>query len=177
MLNGLIAVVLVAVSLGMLVYLTALLWNAAWFPVGALFERRRFERYAVHAHGGDRYLRDGALSLALSEFNLAFYPYPGRTRAMAQAVLKHHTGLLSRLIAAADHVQGERVRLMSLAKVDRLFHERDALQRRYLALRQSGSRQRLRDLEREFRANTRELRAALGALAAEIEAAQAVQYH
>ena len=177
MFTVLISVVLVVVSLGLLVYLAALLWHAAWFPLGGLLARRRFERYVARAHRGDRYLQDGDLTSALSEFEVAFYPYPASTRAMAQAVRKHHTGLLSRLIAAADQMQGERVRLMSLAKVDRLFHERDALQGRYLTLRQGGSRQRLRDIEQELRVNARELRAALGTLAAEIAASQAVQYH
>ena len=48
------------------------------------------------------------------------------------------------------------MRLISLAKADRLFRERAALQQRYVALRQSGSRQRSRQLEQDFRANTRE---------------------
>ena len=46
-----------------------------------------------------------------------------------------------------------------------------------MALRQSGSRQRLRQLEQDFRANTRELRAALNALSAEIASTRAVRYH
>ena len=69
------------------------------------------------------------------------------------------------------------MRLISLAKADRLFHERAALQQRYVALRQSGSRQRLRQLEQDFRANTRELRATLNALSAEIASTRAVRYH
>jgi hypothetical protein len=91
---------------------------------------------------------------------------------MAKAIANHPTGLLIRLIAAADQVQGERVRLISLAKADRLFHERAVLQRRHLALRQSGSRQRLRALEQELRANSRELRATLNALPAEVASAR-----
>lgn len=166
----------VAVSIGVLVYLGGMLWGAARGPVGAFLERQQFERHVAHAQRGDRCLREGALAPALSAFEASLYPYPPRSAAMAKAIANHHTGLLSRLIAAADHVQGERVRLMSLAKADRLFHERAALQHRYLALRQSGSRQRLRALEQDLRTNTRELRATLSALTAEIASARAVRY-
>jgi hypothetical protein len=172
----LIGFAVVAVSIGVLVYLGGMVWGAARSPVGAFLEQRQFERHVAHAQRGDRCLQDGALASALRAFEAALYPYPPRSAAMAKAIANHHTGLLSRLIAAADHVQGERVRLMSLAKADRLFHERAALQHRYLALRQSGSRQRLRALEQELRVNTRELRATLSALTAEIASARAVRY-
>jgi len=46
-----------------------------------------------------------------------------------------------------------------------------------VALRQSGSRQRLRQLEQEFRGNTRDLRTTLSALSAEIASTRAVRYH
>ncbi len=177
MLNTLIAVVLVAVSIGLLFYLARLLWQALRLPLGALLERRRLERYLHRARRGDRYLEDGAIERALGEFKAAFYPYLARSRKLAEAVNNHHTGLLSRLIAAADQLDGERVRLMSLVKVDRLFNGRRMLQNRYLTLRKAGYSQRLGDVERAFSANTRDLRAALDALVAEITAAQKVQYH
>jgi len=171
-----LAVAVVVVSLGVLVYLGGVLWGAARGPLGSFFERQQFDRHVAHAQRGDRHLQEGALAPALAEFEAAFYPYPPHSAAMAKAIANHHTGILSRLIAAADQVQGQRVRLISLAKADRLFHERAALQHRYVALRQSGSRQRLRALEQELRANTRELRATLSALSAEIASARAVRY-
>ena len=177
MLYALIGIALVAVSIGVLVYLGSVLWGAARSPVGAFLERQQFERHVARAQRGDRSLRDGALDAALAEFEAALYPHPPQSAAMARAIANHHTALLSRLMAAADSVQGERVRLISLAKADRLFHERAALQNRYLALRQSGSRQRLRGLEDELRTNTRELRATLGVFSAEIAATRAVRYH
>jgi hypothetical protein len=177
MLYALIGIALVAVSIGVLVYLGSVLWGAARSPVGAFLERQQFERHVARAQRGDRSLRDGALDTALAEFEAALYPHPPQSAAMARAIANHHTALLSRLMAAADSVQGERVRLISLAKADRLFHERAALQNRYLALRQSGSRQRLRGLEDELRTNTRELRATLGVFSAEIAATRAVRYH
>jgi hypothetical protein len=177
MLLTLMGLAVVAVSVGVLVYLGSVLWGAVRGPIDSFMERQQFERHAVRAQRGDRFLRDGDLTQALGEFEAALYPYPPQSAAMAKSIAGHHTGLLSRLIAAADSVQGERVRLMSLAKADRLFHERAALQSRYLALRQSGSRQRLRALEQEFRVNTRELRATLSALSAEIAAGRSVRYH
>jgi len=174
---ALVGLAVVAVSIGILVYLGGMLWGAARAPISAFFERQQFDRHVAHAQRGDRLLQEGALAQALGEFEAALYPLPPQSAAMAKTIANHHTGLLSRLIAAADQVQGERVRLISLAKVDRLFHERAALQHRYVALRQSGSRQRLRALEQELRANTRELRATLSALTAEIANARAVRYH
>jgi hypothetical protein len=173
----LIALVIVAASVGVLVYLGGMVWGAARGPLAAVFERHQFDRYVARAQRGERLLHDGALAAALAELEGALYPHPPHNAAMAKAIANHHTALLSRLIAAADHVQGERVRLISVAKADRLFHERAALQHRYVALRQSGSRQRLRALEHELRANTRELRATLSALSAEIASARAVRYH
>lgn len=177
MLITLVGVAVVAVSLGVLVYLASVLWGAARVPLGSFFERQQFERHVARIARADRRLRDGDVSGALLELEAALYPQPPQSAAMARAIANHHTGLLSRLIAAADAVQGQRVRLLALAKADRLFHERAALQQRYVALRQSGSRQRLRQLEQDLRANTRELRAALSALSAEIASARAVRYH
>lgn len=177
MLVTLIGIAVLAVSLGVLAYLGSVLWGAARGPLGAYFERQQFARHATRIDRADRLLREADIPAALAELEAALYPHPPQTATMARAVANHHTGLLSRLIAAADSVQGQRVRLISLAKADRLFHERAALQQRYVALRQSGSRQRLRQIEQDFRANTRELRAALSALSAEIASTRAVRYH
>jgi hypothetical protein len=178
MVPQLLAVVLLVVSLTLVYYLASLLWQAARLPLGALFERRRAERYIDRARRGDRHLENGSLGPALHEYEAASCPYPARDREVARALSNHHTGLLSRFIAAADHLQGERVRLMSLAKADRLFQERNVLQGRYLTLLNSGSRRRLQDLDRELRANAKELRSALANLTHEITTVEeAVRYH
>ncbi len=177
MLVALIGVAVAAVSIGVLVYLGSVLWGAARPPLGAFLERQQFTRHVARAQRGDQRLRDGDVGGALAEFEAALYPHPPHSAVLARAIADHHTGLLSRLMAAADAVQGRRVRLISLAKADRLFHERAALQQRYVALRQSGSRQRLRQLEQEFRFNTRDLRTTLGALSTEIASTRAVRYH
>jgi hypothetical protein len=168
MFTTVIAILLLVASLGLVYFLAGLLWRAASVPLGPAWERWRMERYTGRARRGDELLRQGAVGPALGEFRAALCPYLARDRALAQVIQRHHTGLLSRFIAAADHLQGDRVRLISLAKADRLLQERGALQQRYLTVRQGGSRQRVRELEGEFRANTRELRATLAALAEEI---------
>jgi hypothetical protein len=178
MVPQLLAIVLLVVSLALVYYVTTLLWHAARFPLGKMLERRRAERYFDHARRGDRYLENGSLRAALREYEAAFCPHAARDTDLARAISNHHTGLLSRFIAAADHLQGKRVRLMSLAKADRLFQERSVLQRRYLTLVNSGSRRRLQAADRELRANAKELRSTLATLTQEITTVEdAVRYH
>jgi len=166
------------VSAGLVLYLLRLVLSAARLPLGGFLERQRLQRCVARAAQGDRQLEAGALAPALAAFQSAFYPYAVSNRALAAAVANHHTGLLTRFIVAADQHHGQRVRLMSLAKADRLFQERGALQTRYLSARESGARQRQRDLGRALHANARELRTTLAALAAEITAVRdAVRYH
>ena len=176
--NLVLAVSLVAVAIALLYYLLRLLVHAVPVSLGDVLERQRLRRYLARATEGDRHLQRGAVEEALASFQASFYPYAATTRALEKAVLGHHTGLLSRFIAAADQRHGQRVRLLSLAKADRLFEERSALQKQYLTARERGARQRQRELERALRANARELRATLAALTAEITARrETVAYH
>jgi len=171
------ALALTAVALALLVYLSRVLWGASAGPLRRAREQARMRRYAERLSQGDLLLRDGRLSSALAAFESALYPFPAASAAHAGAVQRHHTGLLSRFIAAADHVQGERVRLISLAKVDRLFHQRRALQERYLAVMQGSDRGRRREVESDFAGNTAALREALHALSAEVETAPRALLH
>jgi hypothetical protein len=108
----------------------------------------------------------------------AFYLHPVGSPSLAMSVANHHTGLLSRLIALTSEVQNGTVRLLSLAKVDRLLTERSALQRRYLAARQSHHLSRVREVRGQLRANSRNLAVALEHLIAEAAAVrQPPQYH
>ena len=168
MLNAVLAILLVGVAGAVIGYLVRLVVGATPISLGTGFERQRLQRYLARAAAGDRSLERGALDRALFSFQGAFYPYPVRTRALAQQIIQHHTGLLSRFIAAADHHHGQRVRLLSLAKADRLFDEHHALLRQYLAACDRNVRARQRELEQALRANAGELRATLAALAAEI---------
>jgi hypothetical protein len=111
---------------------------------------------------------DEALSFLLDSFYLAIV----RDRALSGAVANHHTGLLSRLIALTSDAEGGSVRLLSLAKADRLLAERAALQKRYFAVAQGGSAERRRDVRRKLEENGRDLKTALAQLVEEVRAAR-----
>ena len=178
MLNALLAALLVLVSVGLLLYLIGLLFNAATLPLGGLLERQRFARYVARARRCDALMQQGRVEPALLQLRAAFYLYAVHNRALASSVANHHTALLSRLIAVTSEVQGGSVRLLSLAKTDRLLAERSELQRRYLAMRQGAPRLRLREQEARLEANARELAAALQQLVAEVHATrQPPRYH
>jgi hypothetical protein len=178
MLNALLATVLVFVSVGLLLYLVGLLFNAASLPLGGLLERQRFARYVARARRCDMLMQRGETDHALRQLRAAFYLYAVTNRTLASAVANHHTGLLSRLISITSDVQGGTVRLLSLAKTDRLLTERSELQRRYFAAKQSPRSQRSREMHHQLLQNSRELEAALAQLIAEVHAArQPARYH
>ena len=178
MLNALIATVLVFVSIGVVLYLTNLLFNAASLPIGHLFERQRFARCVACSRRCDALIKNGDIEPALRQLRAAFYLHPVSNRALATSVANHHTALLSRLLAITADVQGGTVRLLSLAKADRLLTERSELQRRYFTARQGSRRERIREIKGQLSANSRELDAALHQLIAEVRAArQAPRYH
>jgi hypothetical protein len=167
MLNIILAALLSAASVMIILYVASLLLRS--LQLGALIESWRLQRYVARVRLGDQCLEKGAVAKAVLRYQQALYPHPAHTREAADAIRRHHTGLLSRLLAAADQVQGDSLRLISLARADRLFQDRDILQRSYLGARSKGKG--ARDLERELRSNTAELRAALAALAVEITTA------
>lgn len=177
MLNIVIALVLLGVSVAVVVYLGMLLFQALPASWTVALERKRVQRFLDRTAAGDRHLQQGSIDRALAEFQNAVYPRLVSTRALTQAIVNHHTGLLSRFIATADSNQDGRVRLLSLAKADRLFDERHNLQRQYLSARGSKSSQREREIARAFDANTREIRVTLAALASEIRAKREETYH
>lgn len=178
MLNALLATVLVFASVGVLLYLIGLLFNAASLPLGGLLERQRFARYVARARRCDALMQEGEIDRALQQLRAAFYLQAVSNRAMASAVANHHTALLSRLIAITSDLQGGTVRLLSLAKTDRLLTERSELQRRYFAVKQSPRSERLRELQRQLHTNSRELEAVLEHLVAEVRSARQPQrYH
>ncbi len=172
MVDALLAAVLVFVSIGVVLYLVGLLFNAASLPMGGLFERQRFARHAARARRADALLQRGNVEQALRQLRAAFYLRAVRSRALASAVANHHTALLSRLIAITSDVQGGSVRLLSLAKADRLLTERSELQRRYFAARQGARRERVREIEAQLHANSGELEGTLQQLVAEVRAAR-----
>jgi len=178
MLNALLATILVFASVGLMLYLIGLLFNAASLPLGTLLERQRFARYVARARRCDALLQQGQVEPALRELRAAFYLAVVSNRPLASAVANHHTALLSRLIAITSELQGGTVRLLSLAKTDRLLTERSELQRRYFAVRQGAPRERLREIQAQLQTNSRDLDAALQQLIAEVSGTrQAARYH
>jgi len=177
MLNILLAIALGGVGLALLFYICALLFAAVRAPLGGFFERQRFARHVARAERGDALLREGrgdeALPLLLDSFYLGIV----RSRGLSSTVNNHHTGLLSRLIAMTSEAQGGTVRLLSLAKADRLLAERVVLQKRYFSTRQGPSH---RTVLEQLETNRRELRATLTQLIDEVRGARAQgrqQYH
>jgi hypothetical protein len=181
MLNALLATLLVFASAGLLLYLIGLLFNAVRVAAGggsisldpgATWEQWRVHRCVARARRGDALREQGDLDGALREFQAAFVLHTLRTRALGSLVVNHHAGLLSRLIAVTEEAQGGTVRLLSLAKVDRLLNERSDIQRRAFASRHAGDRARVRELEAQLVQNRDELRAALRHLIGEIHTAR-----
>lgn len=178
MVNALLATILVFASIALLLYLVGLLFNAASLPLGGMIERQRFARYVARGRRCDALMQQGDIDAALGQLRAAFYLHPVSNRSLATAVANHHTGLLSRLISITSDLQGGTVRLLSLAKTDRLLTERSELQRRYFAAKQSPRSERLKALRRQLQTNSHELEAALQQLIAEVRTArQPARYH
>jgi len=172
MLDALFATLVVAASVMVLWYLGWLIVQAATGPLGNMLERQRFARHVARARRGDELLQRGAVEEALVEIRAGFYLYPIHSRGLASAVTNHHTGLLARLIAITSDLQGGGVRLLSLAKTDRLLSERSELQRRYFTARQGAPRERVREIQVRLAGNSRDLDAALQQLVAEVHNAR-----
>jgi hypothetical protein len=177
MLSGLFAFVLVLFSLALILFIVSLLYAAVHLPLGRALERRRFANRQERSRRGDRYLEVGDVPRALEAFLGAFYlDTIVSDRELLSAVHNHHTGLLSRLITVTEEVQGGTVRLMSLAKADKLLTERIDLHRRYFRARDGGGRvEQTRDLYRKLHENRRELRACLRQLVIEITASRSAE--
>ncbi len=178
MLSAVVAALVVLASVGLLLYLIGLLFNAASLPLGGWLERHRFSRYVARARQCDALMQQGRTDQALQQLRTAFYLHEVSTRSLATSVANHHTGLLSRLISITSELQDGTVRLLSLAKTDRLLTERSEIQRRYFAAKQSPRGARLRELRTQLHANSRDLESTLVQLIAEARAArQPARYH
>ena len=178
MLEALFATLVVGASFAILFYLGGILFSALSVPLGNLLERQRFTRHVARARRSDELLQQGEVDEALLEIHAAFYLYAVYNRNLASAVANHHTGLLARLIAITSDLQGGGVRLLSLAKTDRLLSERSELQRRYFAARQGSPRERVREILHRLGENSRELDTALQHLISEVRnARRPAMYH
>lgn len=166
MVDLILAGVLLLVSVALLGYLGALLVRAAGVPLGGLAERRRISRSLARGRSADRHMAAGDVAAAVAAIRLAFYLRPLSSSASAAQVANHHTGLLSRLLALSSEERRDGVRLLSLAKVDRLLAERSALQRRLLA--ETQNRTQRHEVETRLTGNAAELAKALDQLASEV---------
>jgi hypothetical protein len=166
----LVAFVLLPIALALIAGLVLLLGRPLVFPALAAVERARFRRCLARAARGDAHLHGRLIEAGLRELEAAFCLMIVRSDTrLVEQIARHHAGLLARLLAVADDLPHERVRLFALAKVDRLLDRRGEMQRAYLQLRGRGARDGRRiQLERELRRNTRDTRAAIRELISDL---------
>ena len=166
----LVALVLLPIALVLIAGIVLLLARPLITPALAALERARLQRCLARAARGDAHLHEHEIEAALREFEAAFCLIIVRADPrLAEQIPRHHTGLLSRLLSVADDLPPQRVRLLALAKVDRLLDRRNEMQRAYLQLRSRPLRDgRRRQLEAELRRNTQELRAGVRELIADL---------
>jgi hypothetical protein len=169
--TALAALVLLPLATAIAAGLVLLLAGPLIRPLLAALERARLTRGLACAARVDAHLRRGEPRAALRELERAFCLFTVRVDAgVADQLAAHHTGLLSRCLTIADAVPSERVRLLALAKVDRLLDRRREMQRALLQLRGRAWRDARRlQLERELRRNAGVLRLAVRELLADLE--------
>jgi len=167
----LVALVLLPIAVLLLAGLVSLLARPLVAPALAALERARFQRCLARAARGDAHLQARQIEAALREFEAAFCLVIVRADVrLAEQIPRHHTALLSRLLTVADDLPQQRVRLLALAKVDRLLDRRMDMQRAYLQLRNRPLRDGRRlQLERELRRNGRDTRSAVRELIADLQ--------
>ena len=169
--TAIVGLVLVPIALALVAGLVMLLARPLVVPAIGAMERARFQRCLARAARGDAHLQERQTEAALRELETAFCLMIVRSDArLVEQIGRHHTGLLSRLLSVADDLPQQRVRLLALAKVDRLLDRRGEMQRAYLQLRSRPLRDGRRlQLERELRRNARDTRAAVRELIADLQ--------
>lgn len=165
-----VTVVLLPLALVLVVGLLGLLARPLIGPAVAAVERARFRRCVARVARGDALLHARQIDAGLRELEAAFCLLIVRSDPrLAEQIGRHHTAMLSRLLTVADDLPAQRVRLLALAKVDRLLDRRGEMQRAYLQLRSRPMRDGRRlQLERELRRNARATRAAIRELIADL---------
>jgi hypothetical protein len=165
------ALILLPLAIGLLIGLLSLLLSPLTTPVLRSFERGRFARHLARAARADSLLKGRRLDAALRELEESFCTFTVRGDArLVEQVAAHHTGLLSRFLTVVDDLPAGRVRLLSLAKVDRVLDRRGQLQHALFQLRSRSWRDGRRiQLERELRRNARDLRGAVRELVADVQ--------
>ena len=174
-----VGLIFCVIAVGVLVYLGQLLVSAFSQSFGGVFERAAFQRCGVRCARGDELLEKGDHNGAMQAFADAFFLRPVRSDAdLLSDIANYHTGLLSRLLTIADELGKGRVRLLSLARTDRLLAERLEIQLDYFRTSKRDDRERLRDIDRRLRENQTQVRVAITRLIEEIRSSEEkVMYH
>jgi hypothetical protein len=169
--TGVVGVVFLLGGLALAGVLLMLLTRPLITPALGAIERARLAQRLARAARADSQLRAGDVRGALRELEQAFCLFTVRVDAsVADQIVAHHTGLLARCLTVADALPSERVRLLALAKVDRLLDRRREMQRALLQLRGRSARDARRlQLERELGRNASALRLAVRELLADLE--------
>jgi hypothetical protein len=167
----LVALVLVPIATGLVALVIYLLARPLLVPVLSAVERLRLGRALAHAARCDAQLSAGRLDGALRELEQSFCLMTVRgDPATIDQLAAHHLGLLSRALAIADTAPDGRVRLLAVAKVERLLDRRHAMLRAALQLqgRPAGDARRAQ-IARELSRNGRGIRAAVRELTADLQ--------
>ena len=165
------ALILLPLALGLLVALLSLLLSPLAMPALRSLERARFARRLARAARADSLLKGRRPDAALRELEQAFCTFTVRADPrLVDQIAAHHTGILSRFLTIVDDLPQGRVRLLSLAKLDRVLDRRAQLEQALLQLRSRSWRDGRRiQLERELRRNAYDLRAAVRELVADVQ--------
>jgi hypothetical protein len=166
-------------GVGVLVYLLRILTAAFSQSFGGVFEKAAFHHCSTRCARGDELFEKGDHVGAMQAFSEAFFLRPIRQDAdLLSEIANYHTGLLSRLLTIADELGKGRVRLLSLARTDRLLAERLEIQLDYFRATKRGDRERLRDIDRRLRENQSQVRTVITRLVEEIRSSEErVMYH
>ena len=165
------ALVLLPLGLALVVVILGLLLHPLAIPALRALERARFGRRLTRAARADSLLKARRLDAALRELELSFCLFTVRADPrLLEQIGAHHTGLLSRFLTLIEDLPQGRVRLLSLAKVDRILDRRGDLEGALLQLRNRSWRDGRRiQLERELRRNAQDLRGAVRELVADVQ--------
>jgi hypothetical protein len=168
-----IAATLILLPLGaaIVVALLALLMSPLALPALRAIERARFARRLARTARADSALKGHRVDGALRDLEQSFCLFTVRADPrLVDQVAAHHTGLMSRFLTIVETLPHGRVRLLSLAKVDRILARRRQLEDALLQLRNRSWRDGRRiQLERELRRSAHDLRAAVRELVADVQ--------
>jgi hypothetical protein len=165
------AFVLLPLGLVLVLSILGLLLHPLALPALRAIEGVRFSRRLARAARADSFLKFRRLDAGLRELEQAFCLFTVRAdHRLIEQISAHHTGLLSRFLTVIEDLPQGRVRLLSLAKVDRLLDRRREMQRALLQLRGRSARDGRRlQLERELGRNAATVRIAVRELLADLE--------